>query len=109
MIYRLLQWLTGIALHWFYSSIQVIGRERIPAKGPVIVAASHHNALVDALIAGWIAPRRLTLTAKATLMDNIFLRWLFPVVGIVPLRRAADELKRQNAGRVDPSRNIGAF
>ena len=67
MIYGLLRWFTGIALHWFYSSIQVIGKERIPADGPVIIAASHHNALVDALIAGWIAPRRLTLTAKATL------------------------------------------
>ena len=109
MIYRLLRWFTGIALHWFYSSIQVIGRERIPSSGPVIVAASHHNALVDALIAGWIAPRRLTLTAKATLMDNIFLRWLFPLVGIVPLRRVADELKKRSTTNVDPGRNASAF
>ena len=109
MIYGLLRWFTGIALHWFYSSILVTGRENIPLKGPVIIAASHHNALVDALIAGWIAPRRLTLTAKATLMDNIFLRWLFPVVGVVPLRRVSDELKKRNASNVDPGRNVGAF
>jgi 1-acyl-sn-glycerol-3-phosphate acyltransferase len=109
MIYGLLRWFTGIALHWFYSSIQVIGRERIPRSGPVILAASHHNALVDALIAGWIAPRRLTLTAKATLMDNVLLRWLFPVIGVVPLRRVADEMKKQASGKVDPARNTGAF
>ena len=109
MIYGLLRWFTGIALHWFYSSIQVTGRERIPRSGPVIIAASHHNALVDALIAGWIAPRRLTLTAKATLMDNIFLRWLFPVIGVVPLRRVSDEMKRQGPGSVDPARNMSAF
>ena len=109
MIYGLLRWFTGIALHWFYSSIQITGREKIPMSGPVIIAASHHNALVDALIAGWIAPRRLTLTAKATLMDNIFLRWLFPIVGIVPLRRVSDELKKKDTGKVDPSRNAGAF
>ena len=109
MIYGLLRWFTGIALHWFYSSIQVIGREKIPETGPVIIAASHHNALVDALIAGWIAPRRLTLTAKATLMDNVFLRWLFPVVGVVPLRRVSDELKKRNTGHVDPTRNVSAF
>ena len=109
MIYRLLQWLTGIALHWFYSSIQVIGKERIPAKGPVLIAASHHNALVDALIAGWIAPRRLTLTAKATLMDNAFLAWLFPAVGVVPLRRASDERKKISESKVDATRNSGAF
>lgn len=108
MIYRLLRWFTGIALHWFYSSIQVVGRERIPITGPVLLAASHHNALVDALIAGWIAPRRLTLTAKATLMDNAFLAWLFPAVGVVPLRRAADEKKRSGT-QVDAARNTGAF
>jgi 1-acyl-sn-glycerol-3-phosphate acyltransferase len=109
MIYGLLRWFTGIALHWFYSSIQIIGLDKIPLTGPVIIAASHHNALVDALIAGWISPRRLTLTAKATLMDNILLRWLFPIVGVVPLRRVSDELKKRNTGQVDPSRNVGAF
>jgi len=109
MIYGLLRWFTGIALHWFYSSIQVVGRERIPATGPVLLAVSHHNALVDALIAGWISPRRLTLTAKATLMDNAFLAWLFPIAGVVPLRRAADERKRLAAGSVDTTRNAGAF
>lgn len=109
MIYGLLRWFTGIALHWFYSSIQVIDRNKIPKTGPVILAASHHNALVDALIAGWISPRRLTLTAKATLMDNILLRWLFPIVGVVPLRRVSDELKKRKDSAVDPSRNVGAF
>ncbi len=109
MIYGLLRWFTGIALHWFYSSIQVIGKERIPAKGPVLIAASHHNALVDALIAGWIAPRRLTLTAKATLMDNAFLAWLFPAVGVVPLRRASDERKHVGQPTIDAGRNTGAF
>ena len=109
MIYRLLRWFTGIALHWFYSSIQVIGREKIPRSGPVIVAASHHNALVDALIAGWIAPRQLTLTAKATLMDNAFLAWLFPLVGVVPLRRAGDELEKNGGRNPDVARNASAF
>jgi 1-acyl-sn-glycerol-3-phosphate acyltransferase len=96
-------------LHWFYSSIQVVGKERIPYDGPVIIAASHHNALVDALIAGWIAPRRLTLTAKATLVDNVFLAWLFPLVGIVPLRRASDERKKNGDASPQVQRNAGAF
>ncbi|MDO8501715.1 MAG: 1-acyl-sn-glycerol-3-phosphate acyltransferase [Gemmatimonadaceae bacterium] len=109
MIYGLLRWFTGIALHWFYSSIQVVGRERLPANGPVLLAASHHNALVDALIAGWVAPRRLTLTAKATLMDNVFLAWLFPILGVVPLRRASDERNRVKSSTSHKARNTGAF
>lgn len=109
MMYGVLRWLSGIALHWFYSDIQTEGIDKIPAEGPLLLAASHHNALVDALIAVWISPRRLTLTAKATLMDNVFLAWLLSLAGVVPLRRASDEKKRTPASEVDPSRNAGSF
>ena len=109
MIYRLLRWFTGIALHWFYSNIEVRGKEKIPASGPALIAASHHNALVDALIAGWISPRQLTLTAKATLMDNAFLAWLFGAVGVVPLRRVSDEVKRNPGAQLDTQRNAASF
>lgn len=109
MIYRLFRWFTGIALHWFYSTIEVIGRERVPDSGPVLLAASHHNALVDCLIAGWIIPRRLTLTAKATLIDNAFLAWLFPMIGVVPLRRASDERAVRKDGNISTTRNADAF
>ena len=110
MIYGILRWFTGIALHWFYSRIDVTGQERIPAEGPVLLAASHHNALVDCLIAGWIIPRRLTITAKATLMDNAFLAWLLPAVGVVPLRRAGDEKRKNISGaKVNLARNVDAF
>lgn len=109
MLYALFRWFTGIALHWFYSNIEVVGNERIPVRGPVLLAASHHNALVDCLIAGWIIPRRLTITAKATLMDNAFLAWLLPTVGVVPLRRASDERDARSTGNVSKSRNTDAF
>jgi len=109
MIYRLLRWFTGIALHWFYSSIEVRGRERIPSEGPVLIAASHHNALVDALIACWISPRRVTLTAKATLMNNAFMAWLFDAVGVVPLRRVSDEVKNNPNAQINTQRNAASF
>jgi 1-acyl-sn-glycerol-3-phosphate acyltransferase len=109
MIYSLFRWLTEIALHWFYSSIQVAGKTRLPLDGPALLATSHHNALVDALIAVQISPRPLTLTAKATLMDNVVLARLLRLIGAVPLRRVSDEQKRTQAGAVDPSRNASAF
>lgn len=109
MIYRLFRWFTGIALHWFYTTIEVVGRDRVPELGPVLLAASHHNALVDCLIAGWIIPRRLTITAKATLMDNAFLGWLLPIVGVVPLRRVSDERAAMASGSISTTRNADAF
>jgi len=108
MIYRFLKWVAGIALHWFYREIRIVGEENIPADGPVLIAANHQNALVDSLIAGWIMPRRIAMTAKATLIENPLLAVLFRIVGVVPLRRASDESAKTN-GSLDRARNANAF
>jgi 1-acyl-sn-glycerol-3-phosphate acyltransferase len=109
MLYAFLRWISRIALHWFYSDIRVVGQDKVPVDGPIIVAANHPNALVDALVAGSVLPRRLAITAKATLVENPFLALLFRLVGVVPLRRLSDEQRKQIEGTIDPSRNQGAF
>jgi 1-acyl-sn-glycerol-3-phosphate acyltransferase len=109
MIYGLLRWITGIALHWFYSDIRIVGAEKIPASGPLLIAANHQNALVDSLIVGWLVPRRIAMTAKATLTDNPFIAILFRLLHVVPLRRVSDEARKQNGLPVDRSRNARAF
>lgn len=109
MIYGLLRWITGIALHWFYSDIRIEGAEKIPASGPLLIAVNHQNTLVDSLIVGWLVPRHITMTAKATLTDNPFIAILFRLLHVVPLRRVSDEARKQDGLSVDRSRNARAF
>jgi 1-acyl-sn-glycerol-3-phosphate acyltransferase len=109
MIYGLLRWTTGIALHWFYSDIRIVGEEKIPASGPLLIAVNHQNALVDSLIVGWLVPRRIAMTAKATLTDNPFIAILFRMLHVVPLRRVSDEARKSSGLPVDRSRNAEAF
>lgn len=109
MIYSLLRWIDGIALHWFYADIRVVGKERIPARGPLLIAVNHQNALVDSLIAGWVVPRRIAMTAKATLADNPIVGLVFRMLQVVPLRRVSDEARRSNGSPFDRSRNREAF
>jgi len=109
MIYGILRWITGIALHWFYKDIRVMGRERIPTKGPLLIAVNHQNALVDSLIVGWVVPRRVAMTAKATLFDNPLIAFLFRILHVVPLRRVSDETRKPNGLPPDRSRNQEAF
>jgi 1-acyl-sn-glycerol-3-phosphate acyltransferase len=109
MIYGLLRWTTGIALHWFYSDIRIVGEEKIPASGPLLIAVNHQNALVDSLIVGWLVPRRIAMTAKATLTDNPFIAILFRILHVVPLRRVSDEARKSSGLPVDRSRNAEAF
>ena len=109
MIYSLLRWIAGIALHWFYRDIRVDGAEKIPTDRPLLIAVNHQNALVDSLVVGWVVPRRITMTAKATLTKNPLIALLFRVLGVVPLRRVTDEMHDSSEASVEPSRNIGAF
>lgn len=109
MIYSVLKWVTGIALHWFYGDIRVVGKERIPVRGPLLIAVNHQNALVDSLIVGWVVPRRIAMTAKATLTDNPLIAFLFRILHVVPLRRVSDEARNSSRLPIDRSRNREAF
>ena len=109
MIYTVLKWITGIALHWFYGDIRVVSKDKIPARGPLLIAVNHQNALVDSLIVGWVVPRRIAMTAKATLADNPLIALVFRILHVVPLRRVSDEARKLNGFPVDRSRNREAF
>jgi 1-acyl-sn-glycerol-3-phosphate acyltransferase len=109
MIYSALRWVNGIALHWFYREIPVTGRHNIPVDAPLLIAVNHQNALVDSLIVGWVIPRRITMTAKATLIDNPLVALLFKAIGVVPLRRTSDEPRKSTGMAIDRSRNTEAF
>ena len=109
MIYSALRWIAGVALHWFYGEIRITGKERIPRDAPLLIAVNHPNALVDSLLIGWLMPRHVVMTAKATLLENPFIAVLFRVLGVVPLRRAHDEVRKENGTALSPARNTGAF
>lgn len=108
--YRILRALGRLALRWFYRDVEVVGIEQLPVTGPVLLASNHPNALVDALVITCTLRRPVTLTAKATLLENPITRGLLRLAGVVPLRRTADDAARAgSAGEVDPARNAGAF
>ena len=109
IVYTVLRAAGRLALRWFYRDVEVVGRERIPDHGPVLLASNHPNALVDALVIGCMLRRPVTLTAKATLLDNFVTRALLRMTGVVPLQRASDALASGNRTAIDPSRNANAF
>ncbi len=106
-MYALLRAAAGIALRWYYRDIRVLGADRIPRERPLLLVVNHPNALIDALLVGWVLPRRVMITAKSTLFTNpiadALLRWL----GVLPLRRAIDE--DATGARSAASRNAETF
>lgn len=107
IVYVLLRAIARVALRWYYRDIQVEGLERFPRHRPVLLAVNHPNALVDALLVGWVVPRRVRITAKSTLFANPIGGRLLKWIGVVPLHRTSDVAEL--GVRSDPMRNRDAF
>jgi 1-acyl-sn-glycerol-3-phosphate acyltransferase len=104
MLYRLMRELWRVALSAFFRRVQVHGRERVPARGPVLVVCNHSNAFVDPLLVLTSLRRPVTLTAKCTLRRNPLLGPLIRALGVVELHRSQDV-----AEGADPARNRDAL
>jgi glycerol-3-phosphate O-acyltransferase / dihydroxyacetone phosphate acyltransferase len=101
MSYRLVRAVAALLLWLFYRKIELSHAARIPAHGPVVLAANHHNALVDAMLIVAAVPRRITPLAKAPLFRHPLIGPFLKLIGAVPVHRPADG--------ADPGQNAAMF
>ncbi|MGZ4804644.1 MAG: lysophospholipid acyltransferase family protein [Acidimicrobiia bacterium] len=85
MAYWILKAILTPVLHLFYR-VRVEGRERIPQRGPIILAANHRSFL-DSIFLPLVLRRRVTFVAKAEYFDDPKTAWFFRAVGQIPIRR----------------------
>ncbi len=67
--------------------VSVEGREHLPKRGPVILAANHRSFL-DSIFLPLVVGRRVTFVAKAEYFDDRKTAWFFRGVGQIPIRRS---------------------
>ena len=102
MGYRAVRGVIRLLLWLFYRRVDVVGAERIPPHGPLLVAANHHNSVVDAMLVLGMFPRRVTVLANAPLFRHPFIGPFLRIMGAVPVHRRAE------AGD-DPRKNEAMF
>lgn len=100
--YALVRAFIRFLLALFYRRIDVVGREHVPAEGGLVVAANHHNSVVDAMLLIAVLPRRLRTLANAPLFGNPVVGPFLRLLGALPVHR------RKEAGG-DPARNAALF
>jgi 1-acyl-sn-glycerol-3-phosphate acyltransferase len=66
--------------------VRVEGRDRVPGKGPAILAANHQS-FCDSLFLPLVLRRRVTYVAKAEYFDSWKTGWFFRAAGQIPIRR----------------------
>jgi 1-acyl-sn-glycerol-3-phosphate acyltransferase len=71
-----------------YFRMSRIGREHIPASGPVIVAANHRSFL-DPFVIATMAGRPMYYVAKKELFSRPWQAWLLNALGAFPVDRGA--------------------
>ncbi len=74
----------------FYGKVEVKGLENIPRNEPVIFAANHQNALMDALIVLFSAPQDIVFLARADIFNKKFLAWFLNSLKMLPVFRQRD-------------------
>ena len=99
--------------------VQVEGRDRVPEKGPAILAANHQS-FSDSLFLPLVLRRRVTYVAKAEYFDSWKTAWFFRAAGQIPIRReggstsqraldtACEVLRRRAVARHLPGRDPGS-
>jgi 1-acyl-sn-glycerol-3-phosphate acyltransferase len=102
LAYRVIRAAARLLLGLFYRRIEVVGAEHVPARGPLIVTANHHNSLIDPMLVMTAVPRPLVILAAAPLFRNPVIAPFLRLVGALPV------LRRQE-GIGDPARNDTMF
>jgi len=94
--------LFGLILRIFFRRIEVSGVEHVPHSGPVIFVLNHPSGLIDPAFLLCLAPRRISLLAKAPLFRMPVIGFFCRAFEAIPVHR------RQDAGS-DPSQNRETF
>lgn len=86
----LLRGIGRILMNSFFSRIEVVGAEKFPLEGPVMIVANHGNSLVDGVLVSCFLPRMPRLLAASILWDYKPLVPLLKAAGVVPVYRQQD-------------------
>ncbi|TFL03794.1 hypothetical protein BDV98DRAFT_525392 [Pterulicium gracile] len=122
IVYRILRQVSDWTLTGFYSDVHVEGSENVPKHGPIILASTHHNEMIDiATLAATIPHRRhVSFWAKSSMFANPVFRWILVSSNTIPVRRNPDKLSastdssstslfKETCLALDEGRVIGVF
>lgn len=80
-----------LVLHIFFRRIKVVGAERVPRQGALILAGNHENGLLDPLLILAASGRPVRFLAKATLFRHPLVAPFLRILRALPVYRRQDE------------------
>jgi 1-acyl-sn-glycerol-3-phosphate acyltransferase len=93
MLYKVLAVIVRWWLSIHYKRIFVGGLENFPAKGPVLMAANHGNAFLDAITVCLSVNRPVWFLARADIFKKNWQKKLLHAIHIIPVYRMRDGME----------------
>lgn len=100
MLYHLLRWLFTLTVKGYFRSISVKGLERIPRKGPVLLAANHTSAFMDPIVLGVYIRRSLYFLSRGSAFQKPLIAAILNKLHMIPVYRPEfepDDLDKNEA------------
>ena len=109
LLYRFLRMLVRVTLRIFYKEFFVLGREKLPSEGPIIMVANHPNTLMDPLIVASLLKQRAGFMGNGSLFRNKWLARLLTHFHVIPIWRKQDILPGEVMDNQDSFRDARAY
>ena len=103
------RWLSRRALRWYYREMLFVGRDRIPATGPVLLVGNHPNDLPDVLAGFFTTPRPVRYVATISATTLPLAAATYRGLGVIPVARVRDARKMRAKGVDVGAVNHAAF
>ena len=99
MLYRFLQFIMRSSLAAHYLEIKGIGLNNIPKEGATMIAATHPNSFLDAIIIGCIIDRPLHFLARSDVFKAKWADKVLRSLNLIPIYRLQE--RKKNLSRND--------
>ncbi|KAF8066653.1 glycerol-3-phosphate-1-acyltransferase [Lyophyllum atratum] len=101
VVYRILRKISDWSVSGFYSEVHVEGQENVRRDGPLIIASTHHNEIIDIATLAATIPhgRHVSFWAKSSMFSNPLARAILLSSGAIPVKR--------NPNHGDPGTSTG--
>ncbi|EAU86620.2 hypothetical protein CC1G_07278 [Coprinopsis cinerea okayama7 len=111
LVYRGLRKVSDWILDGYFSEVVVEGKENVPVEGPLVIASTHSNDMIDIAALAVTVPHRewrfLCFWAKSDMFKNPIAAAILRSSGAIPVRRNPNKASSRSgatSGKSSPSK-----
>lgn len=93
MIYKVLQWIMRRSLSAHYLQIKA-DLQKVPKKGPLLIAANHPNSFLDAIIIACLIDRPLHFLARSDVFAKSWSDYILRQLNLIPIYRKQEGIDK---------------